>query len=133
MTAPVEAVLFDVDDTLCEYRRSTEEMLTLAFDRAGVDPFFTHREYVERYNDFADESDDVADLRERCFVAIARDRRDPALARRVARDYAEARDHTDVRPLPGASEVLEHFDGTVPIGAVTNGAPEMQSRKLDAL
>jgi len=131
---PVRAVLFDVDDTLCEYRHSTEEMLALAFERAGVEPFFSHREYVTRYNDFADESDDVADLRERCFVAIAREKgRDPALARKVARVYAEARDHTDVRPLPGAGEVLDHLHGTVPLGAVTNGAPEMQSRKLDAL
>ncbi len=134
MTAPVEAVLFDVDDTLCEYRRSTEEMLALAFDRAGVDPIFTHREYVARYNDFADDSDDVADLRERCFVAIAREKgRNPELARRVARVYTEARDHTDVRPLPGARETLDRLHGTVPIGAVTNGSPEMQSRKLDEL
>jgi len=132
--APVRAVLFDVDDTLCEYRRSTEEMLALAFERAGVEPFFTHREYVTRYNDFADDSEGVADLRERCFVAIARDRgRDPDLAREVARAYADARDHTNVRPLPGAREVLGHLNGTVRLAAVTNGAPEMQSQKLDTL
>lgn len=132
--APVRAVLFDVDDTLCEYRRSTEEMLALAFERAGVEPFFTHREYVTRYNDFADDSEGVADLRERCFVAIARDRdRDPDLARQVARAYTDARDHTNVRPLPGTREVLDRLQGTVPLGAVTNGSPAMQSRKLDAL
>ncbi len=131
---PVRAVLFDVDGTLCEYRRSTEELLALAFERAGVEPFFSHREYVTRYNDFADDSEGVADLRERCFVAIARDRgRDPGLARQVARAYAEARDHTNVRPLPGAGDVLDRLQGTVSVGAVTNGAPEIQSRKLDAL
>jgi putative hydrolase of the HAD superfamily len=134
MIAPVEAVLFDVDDTLCEYRRSTAEMLSLAFDRAGVEPFFTARDYVDRYNDFADDSDDVADLRERCFVAIARDRgRDPDLARRVARAYTEERDHADVCLLPGARETLEGLHGTVPLAAVTNGAPAMQSTKLRTL
>lgn len=133
--APADgAVLLDVDDTLCEYRRSTGELLSLAFDRAGVEQFFTESEYVARYNDFADESDDVRDLRERCFAAIARDRgRDPEVGRRVARTYADAREHTNVRPLPGAREALDRLHGTVPLAAVTNGAPEMQSAKLRTL
>ncbi len=134
MGPAVGAVLFDVDDTLCEYRRSTAELLSLAFDRAGVEQFFTTPEYVARYNDFADESDGVGDLRERCFAAIARDRgRDPEVGRRVARTYADAREHTNVRPLPGAREALDRLHGTVPLAAVTNGAPEMQSAKLRTL
>ncbi|PSQ56909.1 haloacid dehalogenase, partial [Halobacteriales archaeon SW_7_71_33] len=37
MTAvDVETVLFDLDDTLCTYRRSGAELLSLAFDRVGV-------------------------------------------------------------------------------------------------
>ena len=130
----VEAVLFDVDDTLCEYRRTTAAMLALAFDRAGVEPFFTARDYVDRYNEFADDSDSVADLREQCFAAIARDQgRDPDLARRVARAYTEERDHTNVRLLPGARKTVGRLHGSVPLAAVTNGAPEMQSTKLRTL
>ncbi|PSQ32517.1 haloacid dehalogenase, partial [Halobacteriales archaeon SW_10_68_16] len=59
--------------------------------------------------------------------------RDPDLGRSVARAYAEARDHTDVRPLPGARETLEHLQESVALGAVTNGSPAMQSTKLDTL
>jgi FMN phosphatase YigB (HAD superfamily) len=63
MATQVEAVLFDVDNTLCEYHRT------------------------------ADESGDVQDLRERCFAAIAADRgRDPDVGRAVARAYATERD-----------------------------------------
>jgi putative hydrolase of the HAD superfamily len=134
MPAPVEAVLFDIDDTVCEYHRSTSEVLSVAFDRADVEPFFDTAEYVARYNEFAEESEDVADLRTRCFAALARERgRDPEAGRRVARAYAAERDHTAVRFLPGAREALDSLYGTVPLGAVTNGAPEMQATKLRTL
>lgn len=134
MTAPVGVVLFDIDDTVCEYNRTTKQVLSVAFERAGVQPFFTAGEYVERYNDFADVSDGVADLRARCFAALARKRgRDPELGRDVARAYAAERDHTNVRFLPGARETLERLQGSVPLAAVTNGEPEMQSTKLRTL
>jgi HAD superfamily hydrolase (TIGR01549 family) len=134
MTPPVEAVLFDVDDTVCEYHRTIDELLSVAFDRAGIEPFFDADEYVSRYNDFADESDDVVDLWARCFAAFARERgRTPETGREVARAYAAERDYTAVRFLPGAKETLERLHGTVPLAAVTNGAPEMQSVKLRTL
>jgi HAD superfamily hydrolase (TIGR01509 family) len=134
MTSSVEAVLLDIDDTLCEYRRSGSELLSVAFERVGVDPFFTDQEYTARYNDFTDDSENMQDLRERCFAAIASDcGHDPELGREVARVYAAERDHTNVRFCPGAQETLEQLSGTVPLAAVTNGAPEMQSAKLRTL
>lgn len=134
MTDPVEAVLFDIDDTICEYRRSGEEILAVAFDRVGVDPFFDVTEYIDRYREFTDESEDMQDLRERCFAAFARERgEDPATARAVAQAYADERDHTDVRFRTGARETLDVLDGEVRLAAVTNGGPGMQSTKLDAL
>lgn len=36
MTAPVDAVLFDLDDTRCSYRRSSAELLAVAFDHRTV-------------------------------------------------------------------------------------------------
>jgi len=130
----IRAVLFDIDDTLCEYHRGAAELLAAAFGEVGVEPFFSASEYVARYNEFADESDGTVDLRERCFAAFAREKgRDPDLGRTVARAYAAERDHTNVRVLPGARETLERLHGTVALGAVTNGAPEMQSTKLRTL
>lgn len=132
--APVEAVLFDVDGTICEYERTTADLLPVAFERADVEPFFSAEEYVTRYESYLDESDDVDDHRERCFVDIAREKgRDPDLARDVARAYAAERDHSRVEYLDGAKELLARLDGAYRLAAVTNGSPEMQSTKLDAL
>jgi FMN phosphatase YigB (HAD superfamily) len=134
MTTPVEAVLLDIDDTICEYRRTSSDILSVAFDEVGVEPFFTAAEYNERYGDFADESESIQDLRERCFASIAGDRGyDRDVGRSVARVFADERDHGNVRFQPGAREAVENLTGTVPLGAVTNGAPGMQSTKLDAL
>jgi HAD superfamily hydrolase (TIGR01509 family) len=130
----VETVLFDLDDTLCEYRRPSGELIRVACEAVGVEPFFGRSAYETRYGEFTDESDDVADLRERCFAAIAADRgRDPDLGREVARAFAARRDHANVRPLPGAREAVETLARDHRLGVVTNGAPGMQGEKLSAL
>ncbi len=134
MAVSVEAVLFDIDDTLCEYERPSAELLPLAFEDVGVDPFITPTEYIDRYREFTAESDDMADLRERCFATIAREKGyDPAVGRAVARAYADERDHTKVRLYPGARDALERLGDEYRLAAVTNGAPEMQSAKLAAV
>ncbi|MFC7073949.1 HAD family hydrolase [Halovenus rubra] len=132
--AAVEAVVFDIDGTLCEYERSTATLLPLAFDRAGVEPFFSSQEYVERYETFLEDSDDVDDHREACFTDIAQEKgRDPETARAVARAYAAERDHTRIGWLDGAQELLDNLTGEYRLAAVTNGGPGMQSQKLETL
>jgi putative hydrolase of the HAD superfamily len=134
MATPIEAVLFDVDDTLCAYERTSGELLALAFEDVGVDPFVTPEEYIDRYREFTEDSQTMADLRERCFAAIAREKgRDPDIGRAVARAYAAERDHANVRLLPGARDALATLSGDYRLAAVTNGSPEMQSTKLAAL
>jgi putative hydrolase of the HAD superfamily len=134
MNAAIEAILFDIDDTICTYRREATEILPLAFDAVGVEPFFDEAAYVQRYDDFTEESEDVRHLRELCFAEIARERgKDPALGRELARAYAAERDHRNVHFLPGAREMLETLSRKYRVAAVTNGDPEMQSAKLDSL
>lgn len=129
----LDAVLFDIDDTLCRYRRSGAEVLDAAFERTGHDPFITLSEYHDRYPDFVDDSDSMADLRERCFAAIAEAKgRDPEAGHTVAAAYAAERDHGNVELLPGVEDAISAVDG-LPVGVVTNGAPEMQSQKLEAI
>ncbi|MFB6206844.1 MAG: HAD family hydrolase [Haloglomus sp.] len=130
----VETVLFDLDDTLCTYRRSSGELIEVACEAVGVEPFFDEAAYEARYGEFTDESANVRDLRERCFAAIAADRgRDPDLGREIARAYAARRDHANVRPLPGAREAVETLAQRHRVGVVTNGSPEMQRQKLSTL
>jgi HAD superfamily hydrolase (TIGR01509 family) len=133
VTPEVEAVLFDIDDTLCRYRRSGAELLEASFERTGVEPFITVEEYHDRYPEFVDSSDSMGDLRERCFAAIAEEKGyDQTTGREIARVYADERDHGNVEPLPGVDRALSALSEW-PLGVVTNGAPSMQRRKLDAL
>jgi len=81
----LSAVLFDLDDTLCEYRRSSAEILRIAFDHVGVHPFFDENDYRSRYPEFVDGSETVDELRRGCFAAIAREAGvDPVVGERVA-------------------------------------------------
>ena len=131
---PVDAVLFDIDGTLVEYERTPGDLLPLAFETTGVDPFFTAADYQARYGEFAEESEDVQDLRERCFADIARQEgRNPEVGRAVARAYAAERDHTRVDLLPDAQTVLDTLESRYSLAAVTNGGPGMQGQKLAAV
>ena len=129
----VDAVLFDLDDTLCSYRRSGAELLSLSFDAVGVEPFFTVEEYHERYDQYLGTVDGMAALRERCFADVAGAKgRDPDLGRTVARAYAAERDQSAVEVLPGAREAVDALAGDHHLGLVTNGPPDMQREKLAA-
>ena len=131
---PMDAVLFDLDGTLCEYRRHGRAVLAVAFERAGVEPCFTVEDYHRRYGDFLDVADTVDGQREACFAALADEAGgDPARGRAVARAFAAERDHGDVAFLDGAAAALEALADGHALGLVTNGAPDMQARKLDAL
>lgn len=130
----VDAVLFDLDGTLCVYRRPGDEVLDAAFDAVGVDRFFEVADYYERYGDLAADADGPTELRELAFEAIATERGRPAsLGRRLARAYAERRDHAAVDPLPGVPEVVRALRRETSVGLVTNGGPAMQRDKLAAL
>lgn len=135
MTCSIEAVLFDLDDTLCSYRRDAATVLEAAFDRAGVSPVFETGDYHARYGEYLEASADVSDLRARCFADLASEAgHGPEAGRRVAEAFAELRDQRAVDPLPGARETVETLRGEgVPIGLVTNGDPGMQRRKLEAI
>lgn len=134
VSSSYEAVLFDIDGTLCEYDRTPEELLPIAFERAGVDPFFTPAEYIDRYTEFVEHSDGVRSLRAEIFATLAEENgRAPETGRNVAREYASERDHANVQFTPGAAQLLESVVDRYPTGVVTNGGPEMQGTKLDAL
>ena len=129
----VDTVLFDLDDTLLTYERSSGEVLALAFEHAGVDPFFTESDYFRVYEDVLDESDGIADLRERAFALLAREHdRDPEHGSAVARAFNEERDQSRVVVYDGAHDTLDSLRNEHSLGLVTNGDPGMQGTKLRA-
>lgn len=134
MADSADALVFDLDHTLCTYRRPGEEILALAFETVGVDPFFEVDDYYASFDDFAFRSDDGRENRALCFEALAEEAgRSPELGRRVADAYAAERDHSDVSWVPGAKDAFESLANAYPIALVTNAAPAWQSEKLRGL
>ena len=130
----IDAVLFDLDGTLCEYRRSSAELLELAFNEVGVDPLFSGEDYVAIFDDFSRPGITTAELRSNAFAWLANQRgHDPQLGREVAAAFEAERDHTQVDLLPGAVECLDALAADHSLGLITNGAPGMQHQKLAAL
>lgn len=133
MDAAVTTVLFDLDETLCEYADSSQERLADAFDRAGVEPFFTYDEYRRKVAAIGGTDSDIR-RRERCFAELAREEgRNELEGLRVADAYEALTDYTTMELLPGAEELLETFSEQYRLGLVTNGGPDTQSAKIDAL
>jgi len=125
------AVLFDLDDTLCEYRRPTADLLAEAFERTGVEQFVSAAEFADVVPTVSANS--PLALREECFRRIAqRKGRSPAVAERVAANYPE-RDPTAVDLLPDAQAVLRALSERYRLGVVSNGAAPTQRAKLEAL
>lgn len=133
MGESVSTVLFDLDETLCYQPRSARDRLAAAFERAGVEPFFTAAEYHDLVDEIGGTESDIT-RRERCFVRLATERDvDEALGRRVADAYEALTDYTAVELVPGAETVLDRLGADYRLGLVTNGGPDTQSVKIDAL
>lgn len=131
--ADVDAVLFDLDDTLCRFVQPSETLLAETFEAVDVEPFFTIEEYQRRYSDYLDPDGTVEELRANCFADLAAERgRDPEVGRELAATYSSLRDYA-VEPLPGAAAAVEALSETHALGLVSNGRPSLQRPKLDSL
>lgn len=134
MTAAIDTICFDLDDTLCTHRQSAQSVLEIAFDDAGVSPLFPASEYYDRFEAYLEESTDVIDLRERCFGDLAVEAgADRATGETVARAYTAERVPHDVELLAGARETIDRLAEEYRLALVTNGSPEMQRRKLETV
>lgn len=130
----VEAVLFDLDDTVWEYRRTKADLLAVAFERVGVEPCFAPDDYRATMRRHLDDVDEVAELRRRCFGDLVSEAgHDRSLGAELAAAYTDERDYRDVRLLPGARETLDALAETYRLAAVTNGARVAQEAKFDEL
>lgn len=132
--ADIDAVFFDLDDTLVQYVRSPGEVLQRSYERLDLDSLFPVQAYYDRYTEFAEQYDAMDDLRSACFAALAEERGyDPGLGREVAATFADERDQSNVELVPGAQQVLETLYGDYRLAVITNGAPDAQRAKMDAV
>lgn len=129
----VDTILFDLDRTLCQHCRSTDAMLTEAFDRAGVEPYCTARALSAVANEVQTAESDI-EFYTYCLEAVAEQTgANPENANAVARAYDETVDHFNVEFVPGAETVLRDLEDEYALGLVTNGGRYTQQEKLDAL
>jgi HAD superfamily hydrolase (TIGR01509 family) len=128
----VETVLFDLDSTLCQHRRSHDTMLAEAFERADVTPYCTADDLSAVIPDIpAVES--YIEFYTLCLEAVAERKgtnREHAPA--VARAYDAVVDHFNVEFIPGVETVLRTLSNYA-LGLVTNGGRYTQQEKLDQL
>lgn len=130
----VDVVLFDLDGTLIEYNRSPSEVLEASFRRVGIEPLFPVEAYYNRFEEFAMQTDSMAELRSECFAELAQERgHDPSLGRTVAETFAVERDQANVAFLPGVSDMLNILGESYCFGIVTNGAKDAQQAKIEAV
>lgn len=130
----IDTISLDLDGTLVRYERSGQTVLDLAFETAGVDPFFDARDWMAKIDAITVVGISGDEHRTLCFTELAEEHGyDATVAEAVADAYAEERDHGNVSFLPGAQQALDALSEEYDIGIITNGPPEMQQPKLDAV
>ncbi|WP_254663103.1 hypothetical protein [Haladaptatus sp. W1] len=126
----IDTLLFDLDDTLLEYEQRSEDVLAASFDSVGIDPFFDIPEYHDRYDEFLQAGLSVNEQRADCFAAIARDEGyDEETGRAVATAFADVRDHSRVRYLPGLRRRSKRSLGSTHWESSRTGHPKCNGRK----
>ena len=125
--SPIEAVLFDLDDTLYEQAQWLDGAWR-AVARMGP-PLIEERALLAALRTVAAEGSDRGRIIDRALAAVGRG--DLAVA-----PFVEAfrRFRPDVlAPYPGVDACLTALGNAVPLGLVTDGDPALQASKLAAL
>jgi HAD superfamily hydrolase (TIGR01509 family) len=128
----VETVLFDLDSTLCQYRRSPDAMLAKAFEQADVTPYCTADD-LSAVAAAVPAAESNVEFYTSCLAAVAeRKGVTGEHAPAIAHAYDSIVDHFNVEFIPGAETVLRTLSDYT-LGLVTNGGQHTQQEKLDRL
>lgn len=127
-----EAVLFDLDGTLCRSVGDTAAAYHTAFDAVGSDPFGEPSELWDRLDGPPDPYDPVGYIATGFsrLAAVYRRRVDPL---QLSEAFLAALDHRAVAFTPGADQAVSLASSTGRTGLVTNGPRDRQEPKVEAL
>jgi putative hydrolase of the HAD superfamily len=128
-----DAVLFDLDGTICHRTQDTPAMYAAAFDRAGERPFAEPADLWAELDGPPDHDDWIGYIGAGFARLAAQHGRTDADPLALAEALAEAVDHSAVDPTPGAERAIEAAADLGPVGIVTNGPERRQRPKLEAL
>jgi putative hydrolase of the HAD superfamily len=127
-----DAVLFDLDNTLCRHEQSADAIYRGAFEWAGADTVGKPADLWAALDGDPPPNDErgyLADGFER-VVAQYDAAVDPE---RLATGFVETVDYRKVSLLPGAEAALRAARDNGAVGLVTNGPASRQAVKVDAL
>lgn len=130
--ADIEAVCFDLDNTLCVPRLDDAEIHERLFERVSLEPQFTPADVRSLDPATLPESDSLREFYENMYAALAPGYTSADTAE-LARVTGDIIDDTDVEFRDGGEALLEDARDRYPVGLLTHGDPEIQAGKLDAL
>jgi putative hydrolase of the HAD superfamily len=131
-----DAVVFDLDHTLCRHDQSGEEVYRGAFEAAGIDPVGDPEDLWAALAGSPDPDDTQGYFADGFRTVLREHDATPPVddaPRALAAGFSSVVDHTRVSFRPGAEAVLDHARDTARVALLTNGPEHRQSIKLDAL
>ncbi|KDE59255.1 haloacid dehalogenase [Halostagnicola sp. A56] len=128
-----EAICFDLDSTLCEPIEDRAALLEATFERAGVEQFCTPAQLRHASRDLPTADTDREFFEHLFSTAADQAGVDPAVAPDLSASYLETVDPARVRFRDGAEAALERAAERGPVGLITNGGEQTQTKKLEAL
>jgi putative hydrolase of the HAD superfamily len=128
-----DAVLFDLDGTLCHRTQDSEVMYERVFDRTGETPFGKPDDLWAALSGPPDHDDPVGYYGAGFARMAAQQDRTDVDPLALARALLSLIDDTEVALAPGAREALDAAEEVGPVGVVTNGPADRQRTKLGAI
>jgi putative hydrolase of the HAD superfamily len=128
-----DAVVFDLDNTLCRRTGDVDAAYRRAFDRVGAEPFGTPAELWSALNGPPDPDDRAGYLGAGLARVAARHGRSAVDPVALADAFLGEIDNSAVELLPGADSVLATARDLGPVGILTNGPERRQRTKIEAL
>ena len=137
----LEAVVFDLDSTLCYYPLSVEEVLSEALRRTGIareilgDLPGAAERYAQLWGEVQATLESTDRIRLRIIERLLTERGsdDTSYATRLSNAYGAVRDETGIRPFEGVAALLNDLKERYGLGLLTNGPSDMQWEKIRAL
>ena len=128
-----DAVVFDLDNTLCRNTHDTTALYEDAFEQVGVEPFGQPDDLWTALDGPPDPDDRISYLGAGFARVAAQHGRSEVDPLALAAALSDVIDHTNVELLPGAKEALEWARTNGAVGILTNGPQSRQEPKILAL
>ncbi len=128
-----DAVLFDLDGTICRRNQDTDAIYAAAFERVGEEPFGEPASLWAELEGPPDHDDWIGYIGAGFARLAAQHDRSDVDPLALAEALASLVDDSAVELLPGAAAAIDAAAVLGPVGIVTNGPRDGQQTKLDAL